>query len=341
MKNTLIYIFIMFLSTAIYSNDIEKLNNKTEIKGDSKKHSLEIFFRLNSGSWTSESLRRESDSNSALGNSVINGYFSSYDQPSKDRRYENPGYSSLGFVYKNIFYKISVDYNYLVFSQFSKINYKYAGIFGSQGMEHSDVGSGFLYDIHPYRVENKIAVTKEIFNNDRFLLKMGGGIRGLYIIRERQYPDFILEYFKFVSNPSTYSNIIKAYGPQISVRSELQIFSGFSYRMNLDGFFVQGNAKYNYEYIDSNNIFISKADNTIQFYGFDFTSEISYLVFKNLRIFIGYELILSKSKYKQYNESNGPADIRTVISSELRKYEYTQDKIDSLRLWYVGAGFIF
>ncbi|MBM9500727.1 hypothetical protein JWG44_10765 [Leptospira sp. 201903071] len=343
MKNNSMYLIVFFLlfSTRTYSQKLENLNADTSDLKNQKKHSFEPYFRLNSGTWSSESLQRESDSNSSLGNSASNGYLSSYDKPSRDRKFENPGYTSLGFIYKNHSRKLTFDYNYLVYSQYFKINFKYAGVLGPRGSEQSEVGTAFIYDIHPYRVENKFAITKEVFNNGRLTFGIGGGIRKLSIIRERQYPDFIPEYIRYVASVSNYSNIINTYGPQVSFRSELHLISSLFFRLNLDYFYTQGQAKYNFETININYIYISKGNNVIQFHGFDFNSEISYLFFDRLRLFLGYELIVSRSKYRQYNELNSSVDIQTALSSEIKKHEYTQEKTDSLQLWYFGAGYIF
>ncbi|WP_107645225.1 LA_2444/LA_4059 family outer membrane protein, partial [Leptospira santarosai] len=336
MKKKSIYLILLLFSSTIYSQKQENLNQEKIGVKNQKTYSFEAFFRLNSGIWSPESLRRESDSNSSLGNAASNGYLNSYDRPSRDKKFENHGYTSLGFIYKHFSRKLTLDYNYLVYSQYFKMNFKYAGVVGKQGFEQSEIGSAFTYDIHPYRVENKFALTKEIFNNGRFIFGIGGGIRNISIIRERQYPNYIPEYIRYVSSVSNYSNIIKTYGPQISVRSELQLISSLFFRMNVDYFYTQGHAKYNFETVNVNSLHVAKADNAIQFHGFDFNTDISYILFNNFRLFFGYELIVSWSKYRQYNQLSSATDLQTILSSEVQKREYTQNKTDSLQLWYFG-----
>ncbi|WP_016758957.1 LA_2444/LA_4059 family outer membrane protein [Leptospira weilii] len=336
-----IFILIFLFATEIYSDNADNLNYETESKNNSNKHSFELFLRLNRASWLPESIRRTSDANSSLGNSANNGIFTSYDPPSRDKKFENPDFKSFGFVYKNFVHKFSFDYNHLSLSQHFKVNFKYAGVYGSTGEEYSYIGSGFLYNIHPFRTENKFALTKEIFNKDRFLLSIGGGVRFLSITSKRNYPDFIPEYLQLASFVSSYSDITKTYGPQVSLRSELQLLRGLSLRTNLDVFFLQGISKSNFVSLNTYDFFTSNASNRIQFRGFDLTTELSFYLFRNLRLFFGYELILSRAKYLQYKELNNSLYFRSIISSDLNKYEYTQEKLDSLSLFYVGAGFIF
>ncbi|WP_061209606.1 LA_2444/LA_4059 family outer membrane protein [Leptospira borgpetersenii] len=333
-KKLVLFILLISFVTEIFSDDVD------QSKDDSKKHSFELFIRFNRGpSWLPESIRRKSDANSSLGHSANYGIFTSYDPPSRDRKFENPDFKSFGFVYKNNFYKLMLDYNYLSFSQYFKVNYSYAGIF--PGEDHPFFGSGFLYNIHPLRTENKFALTKEIFNNDRFVFRIGGGARFLSITQKQQYPIFIPEYVQLISSVSTFSDVTKTYGPQVSVRSELRLFRGLSFRTNLDVFFLQGISKSNFEYFNTNEFISSKAVNKIQFHGLDLNTEISLFLFNHLRLFIGYELILSKAKFLQFNESNNSFDFYTSVSSELKKHEYTQNKSDSLNLFYFGTGFIF
>ncbi len=116
-----IFILIFLFATEIYSDNTDNLNYETESKNNFKKHSFELFLRLNRASWVPESIRRTSDANSSLGNSANNGIFTSYDPPSRDKKFENPDFKSFGFVYKNSVHKFSFDYNYLSLSQHFKV----------------------------------------------------------------------------------------------------------------------------------------------------------------------------------------------------------------------------
>ncbi|MCG6144317.1 LA_2444/LA_4059 family outer membrane protein [Leptospira bandrabouensis] len=184
------------------------------------------------------------------------------------------------------------------------------------------------------RSEFELNLYQTFLLNKDWKLYLGGGVRN---INRYLYGNYL--------GQGTFKEYFFTYGPQVSAQTIYQLSQKLALHLTMDVFYTQGTRFFKQPNLmeDRFQYSLSTAGTEGIFRGYEWDGSLSYSFHPNMKFFVGYNMIVSKFSYLHYNEiqfSSNTANLGSQNPSVTDTWEWNLPKksenFDRLRGIYLG-----
>lgn len=317
MKQSLLYILLVFFSSMLFAVESETVVTKQEPDEKSKNSKFSLLLKRQTYQYLPYEYTSLTDKNESLvptrssstlkeNGKVLIPFVFSYENLTK------------GFKLELSYFEIEiVNANTLLYQQ------------TSQG---PNISRHYLSPMA--RSEFEFNAYKALSPIKDWKLYLGGGIRN---INRYLYGNYL--------GQGTFKEYFFTYGPQVSVQSIYELPYDLAFHLTVDVFYTQGTRFFKQPNLmeDRFQYSLSTAGTEGIFRGYEFDGSLSYSFHSNMKFFVGYNMIVSKFSYYHYNEiqfSRNAENLGSASPSLTGNWEMNLPKksenFDTLRGIYLG-----
>ncbi|TGK81561.1 hypothetical protein EHQ24_09640 [Leptospira noumeaensis] len=317
MKQNLFYIFLVFVSSTIFAEGESRETERPLPEGHSKKSEWSLLLKRQTYQYLPYEYSSLTDKNESI-----------VPTRSSSSLKEN-GKVLIPFVfsYENIEKGFKVELSYFEIEIVNANTLLY-----QQSAQGGNLSRFYLSPMA--RSEFELNFYKTFTPTKDWKFYLGGGVRN---INRYLYGNYL--------GQGTFKEYFFTYGPQTSIQTVYQLPYDFAIRITMDVFYTQGTRFFKQPNLmeDRFQYSLSTAGTEGIFRGYELDGSLSYSFHPNMKFFVGYNLIVSKFSYLNYNEiqlSRSTENLGSQNPSVTGAWEWNLPKksenFDTLRGIYLG-----
>ncbi|TGL15466.1 hypothetical protein EHQ94_13945 [Leptospira meyeri] len=276
MKQNLIYIFLVSVSSMIFAEGDGRETEKPVPEGNSKKSEWSLLLKRQTYHYLPYEYSSLTDKNESI-----------LPTRSSSALKEN-GKVLIPFVfsYENLEKGFKVDLSYFEIEIVNANTLLY-----QQSTQGGNLSRFYLSPTA--RSEFELNFYKTFTPTKDWKLNLGGGVRN---INRYLYGNYL--------GQGTFKEYFFTYGPQVSVQTIYQLNQDFAFHLTMDVFYTQGTRFFKQPNLmeDKFQYSLSTAGTEGIFRGYELDGSLSYSFHPNMKFFVGYNMIVSKFSYLHYND---------------------------------------
>ncbi|PJZ81628.1 LA_2444/LA_4059 family outer membrane protein [Leptospira meyeri] len=276
MKQNLIYIFLVSVSSMIFAEGDGRETEKPVPEGNSKKSEWSLLLKRQTYHYLPYEYSSLTDKNESI-----------LPTRSSSALKEN-GKVLIPFVfsYENLEKGFKVDLSYFEIEIVNANTLLY-----QQSTQGGNLSRFYLSPTA--RSEFELNFYKTFSPTKDWKLNLGGGVRN---INRYLYGNYL--------GQGTFKEYFFTYGPQVSVQTIYQLNQDFAFHLTMDVFYTQGTRFFKQPNLmeDKFQYSLSTAGTEGIFRGYELDGSLSYFFHPNMKFFVGYNMIVSKFSYLHYND---------------------------------------